>query len=120
MTNFARSQRADLVKDFAILGLCPTVGRYPPVASIKESVSPEALKMIWHPNDVVGKGKVQAEIVFGSPNSEKLVRLPIKGTKSGKEAVIFDFDLLRDGKEGEDQLSLDLHNGQKCFWIFEH
>ena len=117
--NFARTQQPDLVKEFAILGLCPTVDRYPPVASIKEGVSPEALKMIWHPNDVVAKGKVEASIVFGSPNSDKLVRLPIKGTKSGKAAVIFDFDQLRDGKEGEGQLSLDLHNGQKCFWTIE-
>jgi flagellar hook assembly protein FlgD len=117
--NFVRSENPDLLRDMMALGLCPRVDRWPPTASIKDTVSPDAVKMIWHPNDMVAKTKPKAWLIFASVGDKKPVRLPLKGEKTGKEAIIFDFGEVRDGKEGEAQLSSSLGDGEKCYWTIE-
>jgi len=117
--SLVRRENPDLLKDMLGLGLCPTVDRWPPAASVSETVSPDAMRMIWHPNDMVAKGKLKAWIVFSSVSDDKVVRLPLKGQKSGKEGIVFNFGHLRDGEEGESQLSSGLNDGEKCFWTIE-
>ena len=117
--NLVRAENPDLLRDMMALGLCPRVERWPPVASLSDTVSPEAVRMIWHPNDMLAKGKPKAWLVFASVSDDKAKRVPLKGEKLGKEGIVFPFGHLQDGEEGEAQLSSSLSDGEKCYWTIE-
>ena len=117
LLELCRERDPDLLKDLADLGLCPLVDRWPPTASVTGKVSPDAMKMIWDPNDMVAAGKLQAWLVYGTQGGDP-VRLRLKSGKK-REPIIFDFGELRNGKEGEAQLSVALRDDEKCFWTVE-
>lgn len=117
--NLVRLESPDLLRDMAALGLCPTVDRWPPAASASESVSPEAVRLIWDPNDMLSGGKLEASLIYSTEGSEKTARVALKGSKSGREPIIHPFNELRDNKEGEGQIAVALRNGQKVYWTVE-
>jgi hypothetical protein len=119
--NFVTRDKPALLQDMAALGLCPRVDRWPPAASIKAGVSPDAMHIFWHPNDMVEDARqIGATLVFGPASADEPARLPLRAPgKGGKRPVTYPYGLLRDGKAGEEVLKRPLRNGEKCFWTVE-
>jgi flagellar hook assembly protein FlgD len=119
LLKFIGNNKPDLLKDMAALGLCPWVERWPPASAGNDGVSPQAVKIIWHPNDVLKKGKAKAWIVLRSGPKGKAVKLALKGKGGDKGAIAYDFGKVRNHAEGEAQLGIDWVNGQRCYWTVE-
>ncbi|NQT52276.1 hypothetical protein HQ576_09515, partial [bacterium] len=118
---FVAKQRPALLLDMAALGLCPRVGRWPPPASIKAGVSPDAVQILWHPNDVVKDPRqLGATLIVGPASAKKPARLVLRAHgKGGQGPVRYPYGLLRDGKDGEAVLKNPLRNDEKCYWTVE-